>query len=116
MGSFCAYGYILAPTTKEGTRGGMARFEGAGPCIFINDEGLCEIYAVRPYECRKQWHGMLEFEGDVVLDIALQAWKQPKAAAQLRELLGGEPVMPVPTEEEVRRMVERMGSNIPLRP
>lgn len=83
--------YVLSPAMVGETPGDMAPFAPHGTCVFYKN-GLCEIHAVKPYECRVSDHTTPTTKS-AHLKTA-QTWDTPEHTAQITKLLGHEAEAP----------------------
>lgn len=78
--------FLLAPATANMDPGGEYPGNPRGRCVFF-ENGLCNIHAVKPFECSEYIHG--DTEVSARHRQVAQAWKAHQA--QIVELLGREP-------------------------
>lgn len=80
--------FVIAPATKNANAGEEYPAAPAGECVFFAN-GRCNIYPVRPFECRQYYHS----DNSKVLYLrhkqVAESWKDHKD--QIIELLGHEP-------------------------
>jgi len=82
--------FVLSPGVLYENTGTEFPSDPHGTCVFLDDDNLCTIYPVRPFECRESIH---DEDYDLVMkrhrEVA-EAWKPH--IDQIRKLLGREPV------------------------
>lgn len=81
--------FVLSPAVQGGSTGGEFDGDPHGRCIFL-EGNRCTIHAVKPFECAEFWCGDT-YDGNRHLDAA-KAWDSDEVQAQIRELLGDEPM------------------------
>lgn len=82
--------FLLAPATTTMEPGHEYPGNPRGQCIFYKD-GLCEIHAVKPFECARMMHDDGPTHDGQYHREAKDAWDSPEAQALIRTLLGREP-------------------------
>jgi Fe-S-cluster containining protein len=81
--------FVLSPATVDGATGTEFPFAPEGQCVFFKD-GLCDIHAAKPHECRAMRHDR-SFDG--VHEATMKTW-EGEPQAQIESLLERKPEMP----------------------
>jgi len=96
--------FLLAPARKGMEPGEMYPFEPRGTCVFFDENELCAIHPVKPFECAFYDHTNIEL--DECFDErrkTVEEWK--KHQEQVEELLGHKPVVPMPSNADFFSML-----------
>jgi len=94
--------YLLAPAVRGAETGMEYPFNPTGVCVFYND-GLCDAYDERPYECSAYHHSEKHDGGSSRHKEVAMAWKDHQA--QIAELLGRKPCATEPDTFSVLSMM-----------
>lgn len=80
--------FLLSPAITPGQPGEEFGSEPRGRCTFLTGEGLCEIHAAKPLECRLY---SCQVAGAEYHEPVGMTWNMPEHQQQVRDLLGREP-------------------------
>jgi hypothetical protein len=82
--------FVLMPASSALTAGAVNSYDPPRGCIFYGRTGLCAVHEQgKPFECAALTH---ETPSGVLHKAAALAWNDPVHQAQIRDLLGEEPV------------------------
>lgn len=83
--------FVVAPATENSTPGQEYPLEPGGRCVFLTEDGKCQIHAAKPYECKHYDHRNSQSSDesrDQHRGVA-EAWVPH--LDKIKELLGREP-------------------------
>lgn len=80
--------FIIAPAIKGGDIGAEYPSNPRGECIFFKN-GLCEIHAVKPFECKTYMHNSTD--ANEHHEQVKDSWDKKKHQDQIKELLDRKP-------------------------
>jgi Fe-S-cluster containining protein len=86
--------FIVAPATVKSTPGAEYPFDPYGRCVFLTDEGDCEVHEAKPFECKAYMHGDSKEKIKDRKKQIVSAWKENQR--QIEKLLGRPPTAPKP--------------------
>jgi Fe-S-cluster containining protein len=81
--------FLLAPAITSMSPGSEYPGDPHGTCVFLKD-GRCEIHEVKPYECKKYFHGSKHEEINFTRSEIVRLWETEQA--KIIELLDREPI------------------------
>lgn len=84
--------FVLAPALVRHQAGAEYPGNPTGRCVFLTKENRCRIHAAKPRECRLALHGDPDETIKRHKAGIVRAWRAPRAQAQVRRLLGREPM------------------------
>ena len=83
--------FLLSPAIVGGEPGAEFPVNPRGVCVFLT-EGKCGIHGAKPRECRESDHRNTQEETTELHEEIGKQWATPEHQAQIRTLLGREPV------------------------